>query len=572
MRNFSIICRACGAQQSASLWLHQAPLAACPSCGETWLDAHYDLKSHAGRRRNGRAAANNWLELLAGRGASLWRYRELLPVRNDENIITLGEGWTPLLRAQNLGLMLGHPHIYIKDERQGPTGSFKDRQATIAVSAMKEAGITEAVVASTGNVAIAYSAYSARAGIKLWVFVTSSVPAEKMREMALYGSEVIKVAGTYDQAKQVAAEFAAGKNLFLDQGIKGIAAKEAMKTLAFEVAEQLGSIKAGADPTAPTANRHPWQAPDWYLQAVSGGLGPVGVMKGFGELHEMGLIDALPRLACFQASGCAPMANSFHKGLAVAENVDNPVTDITTLATGVPGMAYEVLRELIGQHGGTIDAVADSDAFSALQVVARMDGISVEPATAVAFAGLFNLIRQGTISPHETVVINCSGHTFPVEKHIVGEHYTRDMHLPHGSPGRQEGLLTALEELDGRVQRVAVIEDNPDAARLIRRILQAQGEFLIDEASNGRDGLQLIKETRPNLVILDLMMPGIDGFAVVEAMKEEPELRDTPIIVITAKELSPIERQRLNGKIRALLQKGSFMDSDLLSDIKRVLP
>jgi threonine synthase len=201
-----------------------------------------------------------------------------------------------------------------------------------------------------------------------------------------------------------------------------------------------------------------------------------------------------------------------------------------------------------------------------------MDGISVEPATAVAFAGLFNLIRQGAIRSDETVVINCSGHTFPVEKHIVGEHYTRDMHLPHGSPGRQEGLLTALEELDGRVQRVAVIEDNPDAARLIRRILQAQGDFLIDEASNGRDGLQLIKETRPNLVILDLMMPGIDGFAVVEAMKADPELKDTPIIVITAKELSPIERQRLNGKIRALLQKGSFMDSDLLSDIRRVLP
>ena len=556
----------------ANLQLDTQPLAACPTCGGTWLDARYDLKSLVGSRCNGHATANNWLELLAGRGASLWRYRELLPIRSDENIVTLGEGWTPLIRAHNLGLMLGHPHIYIKDERQGPTGSFKDRQATIAISAMKEAGITEAVVASTGNVAIAYSAYSARAGIKLWVFVTSSVPAEKMREMALYGSEVIKVAGTYDQAKQVAAEFAASKNLFLDRGIKGIAAKEAMKTVAFEIAEQLGSIKAGGDPTAPSAGRHPWSVPGWYLQAVSGGLGPVGVMKGFSELKEMGLIDALPRLACFQASGCAPMANSFHKGLDVAENVDNPMTDITTLATGVPGVAYEVLRELIEQYGGTIDAVSDSDAFSALQVVARMDGISVEPATAVAFAGLFNLIRQGAIRPDEIVVINCSGHTFPVEKHIVGEHYTRDMHLPHGSPSREEGLLTALEELDSRVQRVAVIEDNLDAARLIRRILQAQGDFLIDEASNGRDGLQLIKETRPNLVILDLMMPGLDGFAVVEAMKADPELKDTPIIVITAKELSPIERQRLNGKIRALLQKGSFMDSDLLSDIKRVLP
>ncbi|HEX6385085.1 MAG TPA: pyridoxal-phosphate dependent enzyme [Anaerolineae bacterium] len=567
MRTFSIICRACGSQRH-----YTEPLATCPNCGHGWLDAHYDLQQLAGNQGNGHTGATRWLNLLATRGASLWRYRELLPIRSDDNIVTLGEGWTPLIRAQNLGLMLGHPHIYLKDERQGPTGSFKDRQATIAISAMKEAGVKEAVVASTGNVAIAYSAYSARAGIKLWVFVTSSVPAEKMREVALYGSEVIKVAGTYDQAKHVAAEFATAKNLFLDRGIKGIAAKEAMKTVAFEIAEQLGSIQAGDDPATPSANRHHWRAPDWYVQAVSGGLGPVGVMKGFRELMALGLVDAMPKLACFQASGCAPMANSFHKGLAIAENVDNPLTDITTLATGAPGIAYEVLRQLIERHGGTIDAVADGEAFSALQVVARMDGISVEPATAVAFAGLFNLIRQGIIRPDETVVINCSGHTFPVEKHIVGEHFTRDMRLPHASSSREEGLLTALEELDSRVQRITIVEDNPDAARLIRRILQAQGDFHIDEAANGRDGLQLIKQTRPNLVILDLMMPGIDGFDVVEAMKADPELKETPIIVITAKELSPIERQRLNGKIRALLQKGSFMDSDLLSDIRRALP
>jgi threonine synthase len=364
----------------------------------------YDLE-----RLNGR-----WPHQIAQYGATLWRYRDLLPIQRGENIISLGEGWTPLIQAHNLGLMLGHNNIYIKDERQGPTSSFKDRQAAIAVSALKEAGIKEAVVASTGNVAIAYSAYSARAGIKLWVFVTSSVPADKMREVAIYGSEVIKVAGTYDECKQVAAKFAASKNLFLDQGIKGIAAKEAMKTLAFEVAEQLGNIAAGADPMLPHGNRHAWQSPDWYVQAVSGGLGPVGVMKGFQEMQSLGLVDRLPKLACFQASGCAPMANSFHQGLEVAEDVLHPMTEISTLATGKPGQAYEVLRELILQYGGTIDAVSDKEAFNALHVVAKMDGLSVEPATAVAFAGLFKLIRQGVIRPDETVVNNCSGHTFPV--------------------------------------------------------------------------------------------------------------------------------------------------------------
>ncbi|MFQ5398652.1 MAG: pyridoxal-phosphate dependent enzyme [Anaerolineae bacterium] len=557
-QQFNIICRACGQQHP-----YTAPMPACPSCGGEWLDAAYDLQMA------------DWPKQLVRRGADLWRYRELLPVQDKQHIVSLGEGWTPLIKAQNLGLMLGHQHIYIKDERQGPTGSFKDRQAAIAISVMKEAGIKEAVVASTGNVAIAYSAYCARAGIKLWVFVTSSVPAEKMREVALYGSDVIKVAGTYDQAKQVAAEFAASKNLFLDRGIKAIAAKEAMKTVAFEIAEQLGNIRAGLSSNITNTGVPHWTAPDWYIQAVSGGLGPVGVMKGFRELNELGLIHQMPHLACFQASGCAPIVNSFQRGLEFAENVENPATDITTLATGAPGEAYVVLRELIEQHGGTMDAVSDAEAFRALHVVAKMDGISIEPATAVAFAGLFKLVRQGIIRPEETVVLNCSGHTFPVEKHIIGEHYTLDMELTGGDEaeqGREEGLLTALEQLDSRVRRIAIIEDNPDASRLIRRILQAQGEYLIEEADNGIDGLNLIRESRPNLVILDLMMPGLDGFDIVEAVKASEELREIPIIVITAKEISAIERRRLNGKIKVLLQKGTFMDSDLLSNIREVLP
>lgn len=346
-----------------------------------------------------------------------------------------------------------------------------------------------------------------------------------------------------------------------------------MKTVTFEIAEQLGNVAAGSDPLMINGNRHPWQAPDWYLQSVSGGLGPVGVMKGFEELRNMGLTDRMPKLACFQVAGSAPMANSFHKGLTAAENVDRPVTDITTLATGVPGQAYEVLRELIVQYGGTIDAVTDAEAFRALHVLAKMDGLSVEPATAVAFAGLFNLIRNGKIRPDETVVINCSGHTFPVEKHILGEPFGHVMATSEVGrvPEREEGLMTALEQLDPRAQRIAIIEDNADAGRLIRRILQAQGDFLIEEARNGVDGLQLVRQTRPNLVVLDLMMPGMDGFAVVDAMKGDETLRKIPVIVVTAKELTALERRRLYGKIEGLLQKGSFMDVDLVDDIREAL-
>lgn len=554
---FSVRCRACQYQTP-----YTQPYVSCPQCGQSWLDAVYDLD----------AVRQKWPLSLADQGATLWRYRDLLPICNPANIVTLGEGWTPLIQAHNLGLLLGHDHIFIKDERQGPTASFKDRQAAIAVSVMKEAGIKEVVVASTGNVAIAYSAFCARAGIKLWTFVTSSVPAEKMREVALYGSEVIKVAGTYDQCKEVATEFAHSKGIYLDKGVRAISAKEAMKTLAFEIAEQLGAIRGGSDYTVPNPGRFPWQAPDWYLQSVSGGLGPVGVMKGFRELKAMGLIDKIPKLAIFQVEGCAPMSRAFQKGSDVPLDVDNPVTDITTLATGRPGEAYQVLRELIREHGGTMEIVTDSEAFRALHVLAKMDGLSVEPATGVTFAGLFNLIHQGIIGRNETVVVNCSGHTFPVEKHIVGEHHTRDMDLGAAATGRQEGLVTALEELDPRMQRIAILEDNPDATRLIRRILQAQGEFLIEEANNGVDGLTLIRQTRPNLVILDLMMPGLDGFGVVEAMKQDNTLQDIPIIVITAKTLTPHEKRWLDSQVDGLWEKGSFMDVDLVSHIRKKLP
>ncbi len=285
-----IQCRKCN-----SIFPFIETIVSCPKCGHGWLDAVYP------------ASDESWQEKqdayrIAAAPMNLWRYHHHLPLHDKANIVSLGEGGTPLIHAANLGKHLGHSHIYIKDERQNPTGSFKDRQATVAISMMKEAGIKEAVVSSVGNVAIAYAAYAARAGIKLWIFVPSATPEEKLRETAVYGAKIIKIAGTYDQTKQAAAKYAQENNLFLDRGIKGIAAKEAMKTIAFELAEQLGDLKSG-----------PWQAPDWYMQSVSGGLGPVGVVKGFQELHDRGLIDKMPKLGCFQMDGCAPMVNALRE-------------------------------------------------------------------------------------------------------------------------------------------------------------------------------------------------------------------------------------------------------------------
>ncbi len=542
------------------------PLLNCPACGGDWLDARYDYET----------LRDALPDLLAQRAFTMWRYWDLLPLREPANVLTMGEGGTPLLRATNLGMMLGRPNIFVKDERQGPTGSFKDRQASLAISFMKEQGITEAVVASTGNVAISYSAYSAHAGIKLWAFVTSSVPADKMREVALYGSEVIKVTGTYDQTKNVAADFAERKGLHLDRGLKSFAAKESMKTVGFEIAEQLGLIlDIGYSPQEPISNtQYPrFRAPDWYVQAVSGGLGPVGVWKGFQELYEMGFVDRMPKLACVQAAGCAPMVHSFEKGLEEAEPVTNPQTLITTVATGYPGLAYKFLRRVILEHGGSFEAVSDDEAFRAMHVMAKMDGLSMEPAAGLAFAGLFNMVSSGLVKPDDVVVVNCSGHTFPVEKHLLGDAWARSLDATGAerAEATEEGLLTSIDRLDTRVQRIAIIEDDPDARRLLRRVLQARGEYQVVEAEGGREGIELVRQYRPDLVLLDLMMPDIDGFEVMETLRADPDLSDTRIIVITAKTLTGSERRRLSGQIETLLQKGSFLDDDLLEEILETL-
>jgi threonine synthase len=316
-----------------------------------------------------------------------------------------------------------------------------------------------------------------------------------------------------------------------------------------------------------------FQAPDWYIQAVSGGLGPVGVWKGFKELYDMGFVDRLPKLACIQASGCAPMVHSFNKGLEEAEPVVNPQTLITTVATGYPGLAYTYLRNLILQHGGRFEAVSDDEAFRAMHVMAKMDGISMEPAAGLAFAGLFKMVVAGTIKPDDVVVVNCSGHTFPVEKHLLDDTWAQSLDATETDRFEipEEGLLTSLDSLDTRVQRIAIIEDNPDARRLLRRVLQARGEYQIFEAEGGREGIELVRRHQPDLVLLDLMMPEVDGFEVLETIRADEALVDTRIIVITAKTLTSGERRRLSGQIELLLQKGSFLDDDLLEDILSTL-
>ncbi|MBN1679131.1 MAG: pyridoxal-phosphate dependent enzyme [Anaerolineae bacterium] len=547
----SIVCFDCGHTMSPT------PLpVTCSECGSVWLETRYDYEQ----------TAAIWKAGLESRDSTLWRYEELLPLIDTSSVISMGEGWSPLIRATNLAHELGHDHIFIKDERQSPTGSFKDRQGALTVSYLRQQGINECVLASTGNKAAAYAAFCARAGIRLWIFLTSTVPSEKLRELALYGAEVVKITGMYDQAKKVAEDFAARRNLYYDAGAESIPGREGFKTIAFEIAEQLARHLP--------MEHGKWRVPDWYIQAVSGGIGPIGIWRGFQELRTMGLTDKMPKLAIVQSEGCAPMVTAWRFNAEQAEPVI-PHTRITVLATGNPGRAYKIIRGACLETGGTMISVSDGEAFRAMRRMARVEGLSMEPAASVAFAGLQKLIDDGVIAKDEVVVVNCSGHTFPAEKHILEEQYVLDLQFgeepTEGHTQLEEGLGAALERLDEQVTTIVVIDDNPQDSRLIRRLLQAHKNYRVFEANNPLDGLDLVRQRKPDLVVMDLTMPDMDGFALLEALKTDTEIAHIPVVVVSAKTLTAADRVRLEGRAESLWQKGSFNTRELVEHVVKTL-
>ena len=533
-------CNLCGNQQPYEPFMP----AVCKKCDSQWLEAHYDYE----------AFKREILRGLPNRPSNMWRYQDVLPLSDPSSLDLYPAGGTPLWLSQRFAPALGLDSVYIKDERYGPTSSFKDRQAAGAVAAMLENGVREAVIASTGNAAVAYAAACARAGIKLWVFMTSLVPQEKLREAALFGAEVIRVSGNYDQTKQISSRFAQRRHLLFDRGATSIPARESMKTIAYEIIEQLG-----------------WHVPDWYVQAVSGGLGPLGVHQGFKELFQMGLIDRIPKLAIIQAEGCAPMVDAFKAGKDVAEAVI-PKTSIIILSTGDPGKSYTYLWNLTQQFGGVMESVTDAEAFAAMRALAKSEGMAVEPATAVAFAGFEKLIRNGVVKSDEMVVINCTGHTFPVEKHVLGDQWAVDVHLSKDqSPAPREGLQAALENLDEKTTSVLLVDDNADDTLLIRRLLEGRKSYRVYQAKDGWEGLAQARQKLPDLIVTDLTMPGIDGFGLVEELKLDPRTKDIPVVVVSAKDITIEERKRLSGHIEAVYQKGSLPARRFVDEVVQVL-
>ena len=340
-----------------------------------------------------RIAASVTREKIAAGPRSIWRYRELLPVE-DAAPVDLGAGFTPLVRADRLAAELGLGELWIKDDTANPTGSFKDRVVSVALTKARQLGFKVAACASTGNLANSVAAHAARAGMASVVLIPKDLEDAKVTMTAVYGGTVVAVDGSYDEVNRLCAELASEHPTwaFVNVNIRTYYA-EGSKTLAFEVAEQLG-----------------WQAPDHVVVPIASGSQLVKVAKGFAELGKVGLLDEVPsvRVSGAQAAGCSPVATAFAEGTDAIRPV-KPKTIAKSLSIGNPADGWYALNT-IRQSGGSCAAVTDDEVIEGIRLLARTEGIFAETAGGVTIATLAKLAAAGIVRSDERVVALVTGH------------------------------------------------------------------------------------------------------------------------------------------------------------------
>lgn len=370
-------CSACAATYPARQLLNL-----CPACGKPLL-ARYDLR---------RAAETLTRESLVVRRPDMWRYEEMLPVQDDAAVVTLSEGWTPLLPAPRLGARIGCPNTYIKDEARNPTGSFKARGLCMAVSRAYELGARALAIPSAGNAAGALAAYAAVAGLPAHVFMPADVPSTFRAECRVLGAQVTLVDGLITDCGARVREGVERHGWFDVSTLKEPYRVEGKKTLGYELAEQLD-----------------WRLPDVIVYPTGGGTGLIGMWKAFDELERLGLIDARrPRMVSVQSAGCAPIVGAFEAG---REHAD-PWPDARTIADGlrVPSAIgdFLIIRALRESHGTAI-AVGDTEMLEYAGIMGATTGVFPAPEGAACLAAQARLLEQGWIEPGETVVLFNTG-------------------------------------------------------------------------------------------------------------------------------------------------------------------
>jgi threonine synthase len=354
----------------------------CPHCDRP-LVARYDLE-------RGRTSLDR--DAIRRRAPDLWRYKELLPVRDERHALALGEGYTPLIPATRLGESVGFEKLYIKDEGLNPTGSFKARGLSVAVSRALELGVTALSIPSAGNAAGAMSAYAALAGIPAYVYMPRDVPQTFIAECHALGADVTLVDGLITDCGRIAAEDVRRHGRFDVSTLKEPYRLEGKKTMGYEVAEQMG-----------------WQLPDVIIYPTGGGTGLIGMWKAFEELEALGWIAAQrPRMVTVQSEGCAPMVRAFHAGEEFAE----PWQEAHTLADGlrVPsGVGDFMILRALRESKGTALAVPDEEMLAATELIGRTQGLFVCPEGAATLAAFLHLRREGWIQDQESVLLFNTG-------------------------------------------------------------------------------------------------------------------------------------------------------------------
>jgi threonine synthase len=354
----------------------------CAECGKPLL-VRYDLK---------RISKFLTRQALYARRSDLWRYREMLPVRREDNIVTLGEGWTPLIHTKRLGATLGMSGLFVKDESLNPTQSFKARGMSVAVSMAKELGAKKLAAPSAGNAAGALAAYCAHAGLGAYLFMPRDTPRANIIESEVAGAHVTLIDGLITDCAAEIARRKESEGWFEVSTLKEPYRVEGKKTLGYEIAEQSA-----------------WTLPDVIVYPTGGGTGLVGMWKAFHELQELGWIsEQRPRMISVQAAGCAPIVRAFETGARFAEEVEGAATVASGLR--VPKAIGDFLiLDAIRESGGTAIAVTDEDLIEGARELARTEGIFAAPEGGACVPALRKLLARGDVKPDERVVIFNTG-------------------------------------------------------------------------------------------------------------------------------------------------------------------
>ena len=354
----------------------------CNHCGKV-LYPQYDTNS---------ARSSFTKDVLKGRSPNMWRYFEMMPIRDPSNIVSLGEGFTPIFEANSLGDTLESANLFIKDEGLNPTASFKARGLSAAVSKAKELGIEKLTIPSAGNAASAMSAYAARGGLQSMVYMPKDAPIANQEEVSISGSQLFLVDGLISDAGVLSREKSEVSEYFDMSTLQEPYRVEGKKTMGYEIAEQME-----------------WELPDVIIYPTGGGTGIVGMWKAFQEMEDLDWISSnRPRMYAVQSEGCAPIVKAFNDGAIHAEPWDSAETFAAGIRVPSAIGDYLILQALRDSNGGAV-SVADEEIMLMVKTIFSMEGIFVCPEGAATACALSRLIQDGSVSSDESVLLLNTG-------------------------------------------------------------------------------------------------------------------------------------------------------------------